>query len=77
MHNSHFHYTTQGDWDVLKDPRKNFSTKACCLAHRLMLVGCSDPSEQTLKWMLALLMMYSFGELPNAEVRREKLQDLK
>ena len=62
---------------MLLDPRKNFSTKACCLVHRLMLVGCHDPSEQTLKWGLALLMMCSFDELPNAEVRREKLQDLK
>ena len=42
-----FNYPTQDDWDVFLDPRKNFSTKACCLVNRLMLVGCHDPSEQT------------------------------
>ena len=72
-----WNYPTQADWDVLLDAKRNFSSKASCLVHRMCVVGCSHPDEQSLKWALALLLMCSFDELPPPQVRLDKLADLK
>ena len=59
-----WNYPTQAEWDVLLDAKKNFSSKASCLVHRLCLIGCNHPDEQSLKWALALLLMCCYQELP-------------
>ena len=51
--------------------------KASTIVHRMNLVGCSHPDEQTIKWMLALLLMVCHEELPDPRVRLDKLNDLK
>ena len=45
--------------------------------HRLNLVGCSHPDEQTIKWMPAVLLMVSYDDLPDPEIRKETLGVLK
>ena len=72
-----WNYPIQDEWDVLLDPKKSFCTKASTIVHRMNLVGCSHPDEQTIKWMLALLLMVCHEELPDPRVRLDKLNDLK
>lgn len=43
-----WNYPTQPEWDILFDKKKQFSAKMATLVHRLMLVGCIHPDEQTL-----------------------------
>ena len=52
-----WHYPTQGDWNMLLDPKKSFTTKASTLVHRLNMIGLSNPSEETQRWMLSVLIM--------------------
>ena len=72
-----WNYPTSEDWDALLDPKKSWSTKACVLLHRLNLVGLNNASTQTEKWILALLLMVSYTEIPGPQCRFEKLIELK
>ena len=72
-----YNYLTQSDWDIIRNPKKSFEAKMSTTALRLNLVGCGRASEQTLKWVLALLLLVSYDELPPAKTRYQKLQDLK
>ena len=60
------------------EPKKPFSTKAYALVHRLNLIGCSHPTQQTVKWMLAVLLLAHYGEqMPEPQIRQDKLHELK
>jgi len=72
-----WNYPTDEDWCILLDTKKSFTAKASCLIHRLCLIGCSYPDEQTCKWALAVLLMCSYLELPSAKIRYEKLLEFK
>ena len=47
------------------------------MTHRLMLIGCHSPDEQSLKWVLAVLLMVCYQDLPSAQIRHDKLLELK
>ena len=68
---------TQDDWDWFKDPKRSFYQKLTKLVDRGNLLGCNHPDEQTLKWMLAMLLMTHYGDMPSAAIIYEKLQELK
>ena len=72
-----WNYPTAEDWDVLLDTRARWSSKACVLLHRLNLIGLNNPSGQTEKWILALLLMVADQDLPAPQIRFDKLQELK
>ena len=72
-----WNYPTAEDWDVLLDTKKSWSSKACVLLHRMNLVGLNNPSPQTEKWILALLLMVAYSEIPGPRSRYDKLLELK
>ena len=70
-------YFTQSDWDFIRDPRKQLSAKMTRLVERAHVLGVTEASEQTLKWMLATLLVAHYAELPSAKIIYDKLQELK
>ena len=68
---------TQEDHDFLKDPKKSFHSKMARLVERANLLGCINPDEQTLKWMLAMLLMCHYNDMPGPNDIHDKLLDLK
>ena len=51
-----WNYCTQEDWDFFKS-KQGFHAKMTKLVDRGQLVGCLYPDEQSLKWMLAMLLL--------------------
>ena len=68
---------TESDWVVFRNPKASFHIKMTRLVERLNLIGCTAPAEETLRWMLAMLLITHYPEpLKPLEVY-DKLQDLK
>ena len=72
-----FNYMTQQADAVFNDPKKSLAAKMTRACERSNLLGVTNPDEQTFKWMLALLLLTHYDELPDAQQIYEKLQDLK
>ena len=72
-----WNYPTPSEWSTILNDKKSFTAKASCLTHRLMLIGCHSPDEQSLKWVLAVLLMVCYQDLPYAQIRHDKLLELK
>jgi hypothetical protein len=70
-------YATQGDWDHIKDPTKSWNSKMTRIVERGNSVGCTMPDEQSIKWMLAMLLLACYTEQPKPKVIHKKLIDLK
>ena len=68
---------TAGDWKFLDDPKKPWSGKMATVVERANSIGCTHPSEQSLKWMMALLLVVHYDELPSYRTIYDKLQELK
>ena len=49
-------YCTADEWQWLKDPKKSWVSKMTKIVERANLLGCTDPGEQSIKWMMAKLM---------------------
>ena len=64
---------TATDWECFKSS-KPWSAKMTCLIDRANSIGCTHPDEQSLKWMLAMLLCACYSELPKAKERFDKLQ---
>jgi len=73
-----WNYFTKSDWLLLKDPSKSFHSKMELACYRARSFGCVDPDEQSVKWLLALLLKVHFtSELPTALQKYRKVNDLK
>lgn len=72
-----WHYVTAKDWAVLVDPKQSWNLKMTTLVERGISVGCVDPDEQSLKWLLATLLLAHYPEIPTYQQIYNKLQDLK
>ena len=72
-----WNYLTQEDWDVLRSARLSFHTKMARIVERANLVGCSNPHQQTVKWMLATICLSHYDELPSPKILFDKFLDLK
>jgi hypothetical protein len=73
-----WNYFTEADWLVFKDPAKSFYAKMEHACHKSRSIGCVDPDEQSIKWLLALLLKLHFGsELPTALQKYRKFNDFK
>ena len=72
-----WNYNTRDDWTVFKDPKRAFSAKMTWLVERANSIGMANPDEQTLKWMLAMLLLLHYDELPTYKEIYNKLQELK
>ena len=70
-------YYTEEDWDVFRDPRKQWNVKLTRGVERQMLVGCRHPDEHSLQRLLAMLLATHYDELPPARHIYDKLQELK
>ena len=70
-------YMTQPDMDLLRDPKKSINAKMVCMVERGNLVGCRYYDEQTLKWMLAMLIVVHYDPRPHPKKIYQLLQDLK
>ena len=68
---------TDHDWTLFKDPKKSFCFKVTRALERMNLIGLTHPEEQTLRWLLAILLVQHYAELPPPKTIFEKLQDLK
>ena len=72
-----WHYQTQADWDLYRDKTKFMATKMIRMVERMQSVGLNTPHEQTLKWMLAVLLISHYDDMPKPRAIYEKLLDLK
>ena len=72
-----WHYLTADDMTFIKDPKHSFHAKMTKIVERANLLGCTHPSQQTLKWMMAMLLMCHYKDIPTSSEVYEKLQDLK
>ena len=72
-----WHFCTQGDWDCFKDTKMPFHAKLTKLVERANLIGCTNPDQQALKWMLSMVLMCHYGDVPAPKEIYEKLQELK
>lgn len=70
-------YMTPSEFASLKDPKMSWTRKVAMAIDRGLAVGCMDPDEQTLKWLLATLLLVHYDELPSTQIIYGKLQDLK
>ena len=71
-----WNYCTQEEWDFFKS-KQGFHAKMTKLVDRGQLVGCLHPDEQSLKWMLAMLLLTHYADKPGPQAIYEKLQELK
>jgi hypothetical protein len=72
-----WNYFTQSDWDFVKDNRKGLAAKFTRGIERANSIGCIHLDEQSYKWLLAMLMLVHYEELPPYKVIHEKLNELK
>ena len=70
-------FCTQKDWEFFKDPKMSFHAKMTKLVERANLLGLTHAGQQAEKWMLAMLLMTHYSELPGPKDIYEKLQELK
>ena len=74
-----WNYFCDADWKTFKNPYHSFFSKMELACHRARSFGCTDPDEQSVKWLLALLLKLHFDgvELPDALAKYRKFNDLK
>ena len=72
-----WYFCTQGDWDCFKDTKMPFHAKLTKLVERANLLGCTNPDQQAVKWMLSMVLMCHYGDVPAPKEIYEKLQELK
>ena len=68
-----YNYLTEEDWEVLLKEKGSWHSKENCLIERGLSVGLFEPDEQTLKWLLATLLLAHYNELPSAQSIYDKL----
>ena len=68
---------TASDWRVLCNLNKSWVAKQTCLIERVLSVGLRNPDEHTIGWMMALLLLVSYNEMPSPRLCYDKLQDFK
>jgi hypothetical protein len=67
----------QSDWDFIRNPKHSWNSKMTRMVERGMSLGVNHPDEQSLKWLLALLLVVCYDELPAYKEIFAKLHDLK
>jgi len=72
-----WHIFDMDELNFLQDERKSWSAKMTLAVERANKVGCVNPCEQSLKWLLAMLLVLQYEELPTYQQIYNKLQDLK
>jgi hypothetical protein len=72
-----WNYPTQEDWDFVNDPARSWDSKVCKMVERANAIGLGNPDEQAEKWMLAMLLLIHYRELPSYKEIYSKLLDLK
>mgnify|MGYP000470823741 CR=1 FL=1 len=70
-------WCSQADHELFDDPKTPWRAKVTRLVERANSVGCSRPAEETLRWMLAFLLMKHYKELPTATEIHHKVHELK
>jgi hypothetical protein len=70
-------YCLQSDWDYIRDKKHSWNAKMTRMVERGMSLGVNHPDEQCLKWLLALLVVVCYDELPDYKLIYAKLSDLK
>ena len=73
-----WNFCTAADWELFRNKQASWHSKMTKLVERANLLGCTNPDQQSLKWMLSMLLMIQYPiELPSAPSIYQKLQDLK
>ena len=72
-----WNFFTQPELDLLNNKSKSFNAKLTLVAERGNKCGIPNPSEKSLGWALAFVVLLHYDELPNAQALFAKLQDLK
>lgn len=73
-----WNYFTQPDWLFLKDQSKSFNSKLELVCYRARSFGCIEPDEQSVRWLLALVLKVHFtSEQPTSLQKYRKFTDLK
>ena len=72
-----WNYLTVSDWDFIKDTKQHFSAKLTRMVERANLLGLVSFDEHTYKWMLAVVLVAHYDQLPASADVFSKLQELK
>ena len=72
-----WNYLTPDDWAFITDKAKFISAKMCRVVERVHSIGCVAPSESTYKWMLAVILLSHYDEMPAPSLIYAKLLELK
>ena len=74
-----WNYFTKLDWLIFNDPAKSFHCKMEIATHRARSLGYVEPDEQSIKWMLAILLKCHFHakQTPSALQKHINLNVLK
>ena len=70
-------FLTNDDWEFIKNPKRSLHAKMTKLVERANLLGCTNLDEKSKGWMLSMLLCVHYAEIPPANERYEKLQELK
>ena len=60
-------YLTDKEWNLLEDTSKDFNSKVDCLVGRCLAMGLKNPSEQTVKLIVACLVVASKSDMSPVE----------
>ena len=68
---------TPSDWAFIKDKRKHLNAKLTSIVERANKLGVTFHDEETCKWMLAVILIGHYDEMPSPHHIYDKLQELK
>ena len=72
-----WNYFLQDEIDYMKSADNSFHSKMTLFVERSMTIGCTKPTEETLKWGLAMLLLCHYRQVPKPRDIYDKLQDFK
>ena len=72
-----WNYFLQDEIEYMKDNDNSFHSKMTLFVERSMSFGCTKPTEETLKWGLAMLLLCHYRQVPKPREIYDKLQDFK
>ena len=72
-----WNFFLQDEIECMKDNDNSFHSKMTLFVERSMSFGCTKPTEETLKWGLAMLLLCHYRQVPKPREIYDKLQDFK
>ena len=67
----------QAEWDIIMNKREPLHLNMTTHVDRLNLARCTHLQKQTLKWVLAVVLMAHYDEMPTPKIIARKLGELR